>query len=136
MQLWNYPDERELGFELFPSHAKSTVDVTSNIPNVPHLHFVLRLPPGADEASVIQAYGKLHEKVRQAHAKYGTGPAFNVIMVKEWICLIPRRHCGLEKGAGANAAAIVGLVWLTNAEKRHKWSAEYLKYLALPAEDC
>jgi ATP adenylyltransferase len=136
MQLWNYPDERELGFQLFPNQAQSTVDVTSNIPNVPHLHFVLRLPPGADAAFVIQAYAKLYEKVRQAHAKHGTGPAFNVILVKEWICLIPRRHCGLEKGAGANAAAIVGLVWLTNNSeaKRQMWSADYFKYLALPAD--
>lgn len=132
MQLWHYPDERELGFELFPNNAASEVDVTSDIANVPHQHFVLRLPVDVDLGGLVKAYARLLQEVQRAHARCGSGPAYNVVLVKEWMCMIPRRHCGLERGAGANAAAIVGLVWITVDAERDIWSSEYYKYLGIP----
>ncbi|KAJ9496611.1 hypothetical protein H2202_007983 [Exophiala xenobiotica] len=129
MQLWRYPDESAMGFELFPSKATSTSEITSDIANVPHQHFVLRLPADVDEAKLVKAYSELHQAVQECHAKHGGGPAYNVILVKDWMCLIPRRHCGLDRGAGANAAAMVGLVWMTSNAEKQIWSAEYFKYL-------
>ncbi|RMD45053.1 hypothetical protein DV735_g234, partial [Chaetothyriales sp. CBS 134920] len=118
MQLWPYPDEKELGFQLFPSKATSDTDVTSDIPGVPHKHFVLRLPPDTDESTLARAYQRLLGGVRAAHHEAGGGTTYNVILVREWLCLIPRRHSGLEKGAGANAAAILGLIWIVSEEER------------------
>ncbi|KAL6249322.1 hypothetical protein RBB50_003175 [Rhinocladiella similis] len=134
MQLWHYPDEREIGFPLFPSKATSTTEVTSDIENVPHQHFVLRLPSKVDEAVLVKAYGKLHKAVEDCHAKHGGGPAYNVILVKEWMCLIPRRRCGLERGAGANAAAIIGMVWVISEMEKEIWNAEYFRYLGYPRD--
>lgn len=137
MQLWEYPDEEELGFELFPNKADSEVDVASDIPHVPLKHFVLRLPPNADASTVFASYEKLVREVRRCHAEADGGRAYNVILVKEWMCLIPRRHSGLDRGAGANAAAVVGLVWITGQVERDIWTipgpAEYFRHLGIPA---
>ncbi|KIY04097.1 uncharacterized protein Z520_00789 [Fonsecaea multimorphosa CBS 102226] len=136
MQLWPYPDEQELGFQLFPHVAESTVGITDDIPTVPHKHFVLRLPAHSDADTLIQAYEKLLRKVRQSHKEAGGGTDYNVILVKEWMCLIPRRHSGLERGAGANSASMLGLVWITADSEKDVWNsagpAEYLRYLGLP----
>ncbi|KIX08485.1 uncharacterized protein Z518_03141 [Rhinocladiella mackenziei CBS 650.93] len=136
MQLWLYPDEQELGFELFPNKAESEINVTSGIPKVPHRHFVLRLPPNTDEDILVQAYSKLLKEVQRSHREADGGTAYNVILVKEWMCLIPRRHSGLEKGAGANAAAVLGLVWVSSKATKDVWTsigpAEYFKYLGIP----
>jgi ATP adenylyltransferase len=136
MQLWPYPDEQELGFELFPCKAESDVRVTEHISNVPHKHFVLRLPTNADLNALVQAYDKLLRRVHQSHHEAGEGTDYNVILVKEWMCMIPRRHSGLDRGAGANSAAMLGLVWIVTEAEREVWNsagpAEYFKYLGLP----
>src|SRR5262249_45421796 len=135
MQLWPYPDEQELGFELFPSAARSDIDVTSDIPNVPHKHFVLRLREDADVDDVVQAYRKLVSRVRHCHEQAGGGSDYNVILVKEWMCMIPRQNSGLDRGAGANSAGMLGLVWIVTEKERTVWDAagpaEYLKYLGI-----
>lgn len=138
MQLWEYPGKDELSFELFPNKAESEVTVASEIENVPHKHFVLRLPKDADEAHLVQTYDKLLAEVRKAHREAGddAGSAYNVILVKEWMCLVPRRHCGLERGAGSNAAGIVGIVWISDLDERDTWTVprlkEYYGYLGIP----
>ena len=136
LQLWEYPDEKELGFELFPSKAESEVDVESRIPNVPHRHFVLRLSNDVDLGGLVKAYEKLRECVRENHHAFGEGTDYNVILVKQWMCMIPRRHSGLDRGAGANSAAAIGLVWIQTEKEKAVWMAdgpaEYLKYLGIP----
>ncbi|EXJ55953.1 hypothetical protein A1O7_08884 [Cladophialophora yegresii CBS 114405] len=136
MQLWPYPDEQELGFELFPNQAKSDVYVTDDISNVPYKHFVLRLPMNADLVTLGHAYDELLRCVRQSHYEAGKGTDYNVILVKEWMCMIPRRHSGLDRGAGANSAAMLGLVWIVTEAETEVWNsagpAEYFKYLGLP----
>ncbi|EXJ84268.1 hypothetical protein A1O3_04935 [Capronia epimyces CBS 606.96] len=136
MQLWEYPAESELGFKLFPEKAESELTIASDIAHVPHKHFVLRLPEGADDACLVQTYGRLLGEVRKAHAAAGGGSAYNVILVKEWMCLVPRRHCGLERGAGSNAAGVVGMVWISDLAERHTWTSpglkEYYEYLGIP----
>ncbi|OCT45204.1 putative phosphorylase [Cladophialophora carrionii] len=136
MQLWPYPNEQELGFKLFPSQAKSDVYVTEQISNVPHKHFVLRLPTNADLDTLVRTYDKLLRCVRQSHCEAGKGNDYNVIVVKEWMCMIPRRHSGLDRGAGANSAAMLGLVWIVTEAEREVWNStgptEYFKYLGLP----
>lgn len=136
MQFWPYPDKQELGFDLFPTQAQSDSVVTSDIANVPFKHFVLRIPKDADVDVLLQAYKTLVENVRRIHSIAGGGTDYNVVLVKDWMCMIPRRHSGLEKGAGAGAGAFVGLVWIVNDAETEVWKAngpvEYLKYLAIP----
>ncbi|OAL33507.1 hypothetical protein AYO20_07193 [Fonsecaea nubica] len=86
LQFWPYPDEQELGFQLFPNVAESTVNITDDIPTVPHKHFVLRLPTHCDANTLIQAYGKLVARVRHSHAEAGGGTDYNVILIthSEW----------------------------------------------------
>ena len=136
MQLWPYPDEKELGFSLFPSEAQSEVNITSDIPKVPHRNFVLRLSKHADLHTLVQAYDKLASQVHESHEEAGGGTDYNVILVKEWMCMIPRQHSGLNRGAGANSAAMLGLVWTVTEKEKEVWDtagpAEYLKYLGIP----
>ncbi len=136
MQLWHYPDEEKQGFKLFPSKANSEVNITSDIRNVPHKHFVLRLPHNADEDTLVEVYGRLLHEVQRAHKESDGGTDYNVVLVKEWMCLIPRRHSGLERGAGANASAALGMIWITGDVERNVWTAhgvsEYYRYLGIP----
>jgi ATP adenylyltransferase/5',5'''-P-1,P-4-tetraphosphate phosphorylase II len=78
----------------------------------------------------------LLEQVRRAHQEAGSGDDHNVIITVDWICLIPRRHNGLERGASANASAVLGLVWVMSEEERNVWSStgpiEHLKYVGIP----
>ena len=136
MQLWQYPNENELGFELFPNRAESEINVTSDITGVPHKHFVLRLPKDANVDTLVHAYGKLVKEVQKSHQEAGGGHDYNVILVKEWMCMVPRQHSGLDRGAGANAAAVVGTVWIQSEAEREVWDAdgavEYYRYLGIP----
>jgi sulfate adenylyltransferase (ADP) / ATP adenylyltransferase len=136
MQLWPYPDEQELGFQLFPAAAHSHVDVMDKVANVPYKHFVVRLPRDANIDTLVQAYDKLALRVRQSHRAVGGGTDYNVILVKEWMCMVPRQHSGLDKGAGANSAAMLGLVWTVTEDERRVWDTpgpvEYFKYLGIP----
>ncbi|KAK3180246.1 hypothetical protein Dsin_032749 [Dipteronia sinensis] len=135
MQLWPYQDREKIGFDLFPSYAKSTTDVTSDIPNVPHQHFVLRLAENAQVEEVVKAYAKLLHEVHKCHEQYGS-TAYNVAMTKEWLCLIPRRDCGISRGAGSNAAGVLGLIWILYNEEKKIWLepslSGYMQFLGVP----
>jgi len=136
MQLWPYPNEKEMGFELFPSQARSETVIAKDIPNVPHRHFVLRLPPHATAATVVEAHHRLLREVRQVQEMTDSGPAHNVIITKEWICLIPRRHSGFERGVGVNSAGVLGLAWAVSDEEKNTWlsigAAELLRFVGIP----
>ncbi|KEF53446.1 uncharacterized protein A1O9_10421 [Exophiala aquamarina CBS 119918] len=136
MQLWPYPNEKELGFELFPKKAQSETVVSKDIPTVPLKHFVLRLPPHANAAAVIDAHRRLLQEVRQIQQQAGSGPAHNVIITKDWICLIPRRHSGFERGVGINSAGVLGLAWAVNEDEKMAWlsigAAELLRFVGIP----
>ncbi|KAK5047048.1 hypothetical protein LTR84_006990 [Exophiala bonariae] len=136
MQLWPYPDEKELGFELFPKQARSETVIADDIANVPLKHFVLRLPSNADETTVIEAHRRLLEKVRQIQRETDSGTAHNVILTKDWICLVPRRHSGFERGVGVNSAGVLGLAWAINEDEKNAWisigAAELLRFVGIP----
>jgi ATP adenylyltransferase/5',5'''-P-1,P-4-tetraphosphate phosphorylase II len=46
--------------------------------------------------------------------------AHNVVVDKGWIMVIPRREGGLDE-LGANAASMLGLVWVKNEDVHKKW---------------
>jgi ATP adenylyltransferase len=136
MQLWPYPNEKELGFELFTNQAQSETVIAKDIANVPLKHFVLRLPANANATTVIEAHRRLLQEVRQIQQQTGSGPAHNVIISKDWICLIPRRHSGFERGVGVNSAGVLGLAWAVSQDEKNAWvsigAAELLRFVGIP----
>jgi len=135
MQIWPYPSKEDLTFELFPSQATSTTDISSDIPKVPFEHFALRLPGAATSKDVAASHGRLLEKMRESQAKAGSGPDHNVILTRDWICLVPRHRNGGDKGAPANASTVVGLVWVATEEEKQVWQTtgplNHLRYLCI-----
>lgn len=136
LQIWPYPSKEDLTFELFPSQAESTTEIASNIPNVPYKHFALRLSDIADAEEVATSHATLLEKTRDIQRRAASGPDHNVIITHNWICLIPRRRNGSEKGAPANASAVLGLVWVASEEEKETWKriglVHHLRYLCIP----
>ncbi len=60
-------------------------------------------------------YGRLLFETKVALRDAGAGTDYNLILVSEWLALIPRR----SKGHGAfiaNAANMVGLMWMKNED--------------------
>lgn len=139
MQVWPYPDEDKMGFKLFPAQATSDHVIATNIPQVPHKHFVLRLPPNASIEALIERYKRLLEETQQALQRHGSGTAHNVIISKEWICLVPRRQSGFENGVGVNAGGVTSCAVVTNEKERATWKTygpvEYLKLVGIPVDD-
>lgn len=122
-------------FALFPDEAQSTEEILSSVPNVPFRHFVLRLPRDTNTREILLVYQKLLAEVRKFQGAHGGGPAYNVMMTEEWMCLVPRRHGG--KGAiGTNATGMLGVVWVGNRAEREQWTAlgleKHLVYMGYP----
>ena len=89
----------------------------TNISNVPFMHFVLRVPENSPPEQVYTQYERLLKMTKNALKAAGAGTDYNLILVSEWIALIPRR----SKGWGpfvANAANMVGSLWLKSEAQR------------------
>jgi ATP adenylyltransferase len=61
----------------------------------------------------------------------------NVVLDRKWIMVTPRRTAGLN-GAVANAAAMLGMVWVANEEMLKLWTelgpANVLAHVGIPAD--
>lgn len=104
-------------FQMFPSKARSIEDVEIGISGVPFMHFVVRLPENSSAKQLYTQYERLLGMTKDALRAADAGTDYNLILVSEWIALIPRR----KKGWGpfiANAANMVGSLWLRSEEQR------------------
>ena len=149
-----FPRPTDLPFELFPEEYRSTegeltlaypychasnciVVIGYSLPHVPHRHYVLHLPESAKAEDVFDRYLKLLAEVKGIQKRFGSGPAYNVALTSDWLCLIPRRHVNRD-GIGANAAGMLGLIWLRDQEERDGWSrleyTSHLEYLGIPMD--
>lgn len=84
---------------------------------MPFTHFVVRLRKNASSEHVYTQYEKLLQMTKNALKAANAGSDYNLILVSEWMALIPRRR----KGWGpfvANAANMVGSLWLKSEEQR------------------
>jgi ATP adenylyltransferase len=104
---------------------------------VPFKHYVIRLPSHADANTVYKAYLRLLDTSRNELAKLGEDSRdYNVAMTADWIAIIPRRTS--QGPYGANAAGMLGIVYLPDQQERDKWSqAGYTKQLVafgIPAD--
>ncbi|CAD6594002.1 MAG: hypothetical protein ASARMPRED_008333 [Alectoria sarmentosa] len=92
-------------------------DVETSISGVPFMHFVVRLPEQSSAEMVHTQYERLLGMTKDALKIADAGTDYNLILVSEWMVLIPRR----KKGWGpfiANAANMVGSLWLRSEEQR------------------
>jgi ATP adenylyltransferase len=95
--------------------------ISASIEHVPFKHYVVRLPCHADTETVYKAYLRLLDASREVLAKSDEGSRdYNVAMAADWIAVIPRRNS--EGPYGANAAGMLGIVYLPDQQERDKWS--------------
>lgn len=115
--------EEDCQFELFP-------DIISQVPPVvPFRYFLHRFSKTANAEPVtggrlLEVYETLLDECKEALGlpKGAKKCPHNVVLVKEWMMLIPRRRAGVE-GACANAAGMMGMVWVMRDEQIEKWKA-------------
>lgn len=135
MQLWPVPSTSELGFDLFPGQVESTREITT-VCDIPFKHFILRLPEGASVEDVIVAYNTILPEIKRCHEKYGSS-AYNVVMTQQWLMLVPRCSSGSRWGLGGNTAVVLGLLWISEDEKRDLWEeygiSNHLARLGIPS---
>ncbi|KAH7313025.1 Ap4A phosphorylase II [Rhexocercosporidium sp. MPI-PUGE-AT-0058] len=110
LQVLPRPEKEE--FELFPDalgvdHEKNAVR------NLPFRHAVKKLSSNPDLTELVWVYAslKLLSGVEKAH---------NIILVDEWMLVIPR-SCAKHGNLAANAASMAGMVWVTTSEDVQDW---------------
>lgn len=81
------------------------------------MHFVVRLPENASPNQIYTQYEKLLGMTKDALKAADAGTDYNLILLSEWMALIPRRSKGWGRFI-ANAANMVGSLWLKNEEQR------------------
>jgi ATP adenylyltransferase/5',5'''-P-1,P-4-tetraphosphate phosphorylase II len=86
-------------------------------------------------ADLVQTHIKLLQKTRATLEEAGATD-YNVVFTQSWMMMIPRRHAGRD-GVCANAAGMVGMVWVKHQEERDAWTkeglTEFLAFLGIPA---
>lgn len=93
----------------------ATLEDSLTSPDVPFLHAVKRLPRDASPSDLIETYTTLLK-----YAKVDDSPGHNVIIVADWMLVIPRSQARQGKTM-ANASAMVGMVWITKEEVLLEW---------------
>ncbi|KAL8687382.1 MAG: hypothetical protein Q9218_006428 [Villophora microphyllina] len=114
-----FPRQDCADFAMWPGKAELDNEMTTNIPGIPFAHFVIRLPNGTSADHVFQQYQHLLAKTKKALQEAGAGTDYNLILIPEWLALIPRRSKGRD-GLMFNAANIVGLMWAKDDDFRER----------------
>lgn len=148
VQVMPRPEADDIGFDLFPDTIGEEYerDIAENVRGVPHRHFVLKLPRNATVDHAIVAHRRLLEKMREFldRQKWHEGshtddPPHNVIMTKEWVCVVPRRDSGIQRHAMSNALGMLGVFWITHDSQVYSYTElwdsldEHMQFLGFPA---
>lgn len=116
-------DSQSTGFCLFPDNKSQEIQV-------PYVYFVHHFNAAGqgepvDGKAIFGVYTSLLEKCREAlgiaKADSVTTCPHNMVLVKEWMVMIPRRR-GNFAGAGANAAGMMGTPTMINKELFKIWT--------------
>lgn len=115
MQLFPCPED----FMLFPDRSSE-----ENF-KVPYVYEIFRADRGLSGAEVTSALFKYYVSgLQRARELLGIGEGehvpHNVVLVREWMLVIPRRKAGLG-GVSANAAGMMGLVFVGSEEEMEEW---------------
>jgi ATP adenylyltransferase/5',5'''-P-1,P-4-tetraphosphate phosphorylase II len=116
MQLCEKPlsGEDGKGFTLFPD--------SKTPPPVPFKYFIEHFEDEPSTEALSAAYERLLVKTREALGlpEDAKRCPHNMILVKEWMMLIPRRKALVEETT-VNAAGMMGLIWATSDEDIEAW---------------
>ncbi|KAK0129174.1 hypothetical protein ONS95_001109 [Cadophora gregata] len=110
LQILPRPERKE--FEMFPD-ALGIDNEKSEVRGLPFRHAVKLLSSSPSVSELVSVYEKLkiRSRVNNAH---------NVILVKEWMLVIPR-SCARHGNLAANAASMAGLAWVNKLEDIQNW---------------
>jgi len=95
------------------------VGIVTRVPGVPFEHFIIRLPKHASAGHVYSEYQRLLLKTKDKLRDINGESGYNVVVVSEWLVLIPRVSKG-HQAFSANAATMVGLIWFNSNERREE----------------
>ncbi|KAK0616332.1 hypothetical protein B0T14DRAFT_434121 [Immersiella caudata] len=114
MQVFRAPE----GFQLWPDEEEKG-------PTLPFRYFMARFDglPGPEELE--RVYKGLVRQAAEAlgwdsQGKGEEAAPHNVVLDGRWMVVVPRRRPGWN-GADANAAAVLGMLWVPDEEKMRKW---------------
>lgn len=112
LQILPRPPKNE--FEFFPD-ALGIDDKSSTVPQIPFHHAVKKIPASPSPSLLREIYQNLLR-----HAKVDQAAGHNVLIVPNWILVIPRSR-GRKGILSANAVAMAGMVWVTGEEEVRQW---------------
>lgn len=118
MQLFPRP----LDFVLLPDRTPEEIATM----NVPFLYYVFRVGPSLlneDDIppQILSGYLGLLQHARSVLGiEEGHHVPHNVVLVRSWIVVIPRRRAGVG-GVSANALGMLGIEWVGTKEKFEEW---------------
>lgn len=116
---------RPTGFTLFPD--KEDLDSSAT----PFMYYIKRLDSQGKTSSdlpysLLETYKRLCTEAQAAwqSSVSETSEYFphNMVLTQRWIMVIPRRKAEVQ-GASANAAGMMGMVWVTNDNQLDQWKA-------------
>ncbi|KAJ4359504.1 uncharacterized protein N0V89_000059 [Didymosphaeria variabile] len=117
MQVLPHPGRE--AFELFPDGGELGDDIWVN-EEVPFRHAVQKLPKVVDADALVTVYQKLRN-----YLSLEQGTPHNVILTKRWFMVVPRRVGRIADGEmAANAAVMVGMVWMTKEREYELWTRQ------------
>lgn len=130
-----FPRPKKADFELWPDRVETGEGRIGTENTIPYKHVLTRISEDATAEDVCSCYQMLLSEIRPILEQNGTED-YNMILVKEWMLMIPRRHHG-RNAVEANAVGMMGMVWLKSLEERKGWvelgMTEHLRYLGVPA---
>ncbi|KIW27876.1 uncharacterized protein PV07_07574 [Cladophialophora immunda] len=108
------------GLTLFP-------DLETRDPEgIPFRYFIQRLQPEAEGTldSLLPMYERLRDEALAVwQTCSGDTPGYfphNMMLTKRWMMVVPRRRVAVQ-GASANAAGMMGMIWVTNTQQMEQW---------------
>jgi ATP adenylyltransferase/5',5'''-P-1,P-4-tetraphosphate phosphorylase II len=109
---------------------------------VPFQYFIHRVDSTKEETAedMLATYEDLRQQAFQAwQSAMGTTKDYfphNMMLTKRWMMVVPRRRSAFQ-GASANAAGMMGLVWVTSQDQADKWTearpTKVLEELGVPS---
>lgn len=117
LQIFDVPAD----FSLFPDRH------LGDAAKVPYRYFLQRFGSASPSArELLDIYKKLLSDATctlstESSSQAKTCP-HNVVLVKEWMLVIPRRKSNVN-GVSANGAGMLGMVWVTDEAKLEQWKS-------------
>jgi sulfate adenylyltransferase (ADP) / ATP adenylyltransferase len=124
IQVMMKPHSRQIGFKLFPDLVGPECEghIVDALEGIPHKHFILKLPESASADDAVEAHRKLLARMREViisrerwRSPDGKSDLpHNVLLTKDWVCIIPRQHSRIDHSMITNAMGMVGVFWITH----------------------